>query len=301
MRHYIRFLFNCLVLGILLLPLNLQVNAQEISEKDGESKFIDKVGESTVQLVKGNNSLVIGYGFFVERDKIATNFQVVANLINGPIFVRYGQQETTWTVEGVAAFDIKNEIVILKIAGIGTPLTFGNSDTLNIGDNVYVVGYHNPQEKFEGTVGTVEHIRKNDNWIQTTIQTYMKNSGAPVLNSKGEVIGIHMGSFLDTTPQVIPKKLGEDKPYNTYPSNALKPLLSVSTSSEPLEEWMKREPVRAYNHYKLGQMYYYSGFYGRASDQFDISVKLNPEHFETYIYRAQSNIFQEQTKKPISD
>ena len=54
-------------------------------------------------------------------DKIVTNMHVVSS--PGVIFAKLSDNETIWAVEGVTAFDIENDLVILKIAGEGVPLS----------------------------------------------------------------------------------------------------------------------------------------------------------------------------------
>ena len=58
-----------------------------------------------------------GSGFFVKPDKIVTNIPVIAH--RSLVFVKSVDKKTTWKVEGVAAFDAKNDLVILKVVGEG--------------------------------------------------------------------------------------------------------------------------------------------------------------------------------------
>lgn len=74
MRHYTRFLFSLLILG-LFFSLSY---AQETAEKSDVSTKIDLISEkgkaSIARIVGGNFSIAgIGTGFFVDRDKIVTN------------------------------------------------------------------------------------------------------------------------------------------------------------------------------------------------------------------------------------
>ena len=87
---------------------------------------IESVNDSIVWIESETES---GTGFFVARDKIATNIHVVAH--PGPIFAKLVNKETVWAVEGVTAYDVKNDLVVLKITGEGTPLPLGDSDAVN--------------------------------------------------------------------------------------------------------------------------------------------------------------------------
>ena len=75
-----------------------------------------------------------GSGFFVGESLIATNIHVVAGATS--ISAERVGTNTMFTVEGVAAFDAKNDLVILKIADKGTPLPIGDSDLVQKEDLV---------------------------------------------------------------------------------------------------------------------------------------------------------------------
>ncbi len=125
--------------------------------------------------------------------------------------------------------------------------------------------------KYRVTEGIIEDIRQSDKWIRTTTEAYPGNSGGPVLNSKGEVIGIHVGHG-----------------YDARPSNALKALLAASTSTEPLAQWQKRALVRAYVYVKRGRRKYDDGDAAGAITDLDKAIKLNPNDAEAYKYRAKA-------------
>ena len=81
----------------------------------------------------------------------------------------------------------------------GPSLPLGDSHTVRIGDIVYVIG--NPQG-WKGTFseGVISAIRPdgiswvNDEVFQMTALTSAGSSGGPVLNTVGEVIGVHAGT-----------------------------------------------------------------------------------------------------------
>ena len=54
----------------------------------------------------------------------------------GLYFAKLIDKKTVWGIEGVTAFDIENDLVVLKIAGEGMPLPIGDSDTVQIGELV---------------------------------------------------------------------------------------------------------------------------------------------------------------------
>ena len=137
---------------------------QQVTEKIlAQGLGTEKAKDSTVRLVsRVGKSKTLGSGFFVDTDKIATTIHVVAQ--PGPVFAKLSGKERTLAVEGIAAFDVKNNLVILKLSGEGTPLPLGNSDAVQTDESVSVVGY--PYRQYETAVGTIDSIQKSDKWFK---------------------------------------------------------------------------------------------------------------------------------------
>ena len=207
-------------------------------------------------------------GFFVTRNKVATNVHVIAH--REFVLVRSVDDEKNWTVEGVTAFDAKNDLAILKVTEEGTPLPLGDSDTLQRGETVSAVGY--PKGKYTVAEGTLHSVRDSDKWLQMNVKISPGNSGSPVINSKGQVIGIVSAS---------------EDPYSyAVPSNALKALLTQSGSAEPLALWRKRVPIHPYVYASRGTRNYFEGRYDEAIADFNKVIELNPENTHAYYNRG---------------
>ncbi|MDE0681477.1 MAG: tetratricopeptide repeat protein, partial [Candidatus Poribacteria bacterium] len=204
----------------------------------------------------------------MERNKVATNIHVIA--YPGRVYVKSADKKTTWKVEGVVAYDVKNDLVILKVVGKGEALPLGNSDIVQEGESVSVVGF--PDEKFKVRDGPLYRIRNNDKWLQMEVDTAGGSSGGPVLNSKGQVVGINKG-------------VGDFYSY-AIPSNILKVLLTQSASTEPLEQWHKRELIRSYNYYHQAEKKYGKKYYDKAIANLDETIRLNPEFIRAYLKRG---------------
>lgn len=241
---------------------------QEIKEKSLaplESSKSEDVRKSIVR-VGGRDSHATG--FFVTRNKVVTNVHVLAP--REFVLVRSVDDAKNWTVEGVTAFDVNNDLAILKVAEEGTPLPLGDSDTLQRGDAVSAIGY--PRGKWTVSKGTLHNIRDSDKWLQMNVKISPGNSGSPVINSKGQVIGIVSAS---------------EDPYSyAIPSNTLKALLVESGPTEPLALWRKRVPIHPYVYASQGTRNYFEGRYDEAIADFDKVIELNPERADAYYNRG---------------
>ena len=268
--------------------LQLKNNPEEANSQTADSK-VTKARESIVHIMGWADTLSSffgGSGFFVDEDKIATNIHNVAWSV--PIFVKLSDKKTICAIEGVTAYDVKNDLVVLKIAGEGTPLRLADSNRVQSDERVTTIGY--PNMKYKATQGTIQNIRNTDKWLKLL---RMKegfargSSGAPVLNRSGQVIGINAW--------------GNERYGYAIRSNVLKVLLAEAKPTEPLAEWRKRDPIRAYAYHVQGKFKYEVGHYQEAIADFDKAVQLNPETLYTYHKRAEAKAALGEHEAAIAD
>ncbi len=191
-------------------------------------QIAQKAFRSTVLLVmedKNGQPLSLGSGFFVKQGQIATNLHVVEGATRG--YAKLVGQKTKFNIEGYTAIDEKRDLIILKVTAIGTQaISLGNSDLVQVGETVYAVG--NPRG-LEGTFsdGIISSIRPvgNDKLIQVTAPLSPGSSGGPVLNRKGEVIGVSILTIRD----------GQNLNF-AIPSNYLKTLIAKVGVKIPLSQ-----------------------------------------------------------------
>ena len=174
--------------------------------------------------------LSLGSGFFVGAGQIASNLHVVEGAVRG--YAKLVGQKTKHDLEGIVAVDPERDLVVLKIAVAGGPvLALGNSDAVQVGESVYAVG--NPQG-LEGTFsqGVVSSIREvgADQLLQITAPISPGSSGGPVLNGKGEVVGVSVATF----------RGGQNLNF-AIPSNYLKMLLG---KAGPPKALAKVKPIK---------------------------------------------------------
>jgi len=166
--------------------------------------------------------LSLGSGFFVRDGEIASNLHIVEGAARG--YAKLVGTKTKYNIEGITAVDTERDLVVLKISVSGAPLSLGSSDTVQVGESIYAVG--NPQG-LEGTFsqGIVSSIRQvgSDKLLQITAPISPGSSGGPVLNSKGEVVGVSVATF----------RGGQNLNF-AIPSNYLKAILVKAGPVNPL-------------------------------------------------------------------
>ncbi len=146
----------------------------------------------------------IGSGFIVRRDGlIVTNKHVVADENARYSLITNDKKE--YVIEKIYR-DPANDLALLKIAAPDLPaLTLGNSAELELGQTVMAIG--TPLGQFTNTVtaGIISglgrgitagsryegYVERLENVIQTDAPINPGNSGGPLLNDRGEIIGVN--------------------------------------------------------------------------------------------------------------
>ena len=239
-------------------------------------QIAEKALAATVYLeMQDSNGLPLGFGsgFFVRDNLIATNYHVIEGAARGT--AKLVGQFSTYTIEGVTATDKTNDLALLKVTVSGiNPLSLGNSSDVKIGETVYVAG--NPKG-LEGTFSDGIISSRRDPYtkerLQMTAPISPGSSGGPVLNSKGEVIGI---SFMTL--------VGGQNLNFAIPSRYLTELLPESKPAKPLAEGNRS--ISAQTYYTWGNTKYDLGDYKGAIADYDSAIRLKPDHAKAYYNRG---------------
>jgi len=132
-----------------------------------------------------------GSGFFIDSDRVVTNRHVIDSAFRAEIHSSVG---TTYQVKGVLAVDAEGDLALLKVdAPMGTvrPLTLERTSPQE-GESVVVIG--NPfgleGSVTNGIVSAVRDIPTFGRIIQITAPISPGSSGSPVVNMRGQVLGV---------------------------------------------------------------------------------------------------------------
>jgi Trypsin-like peptidase domain len=132
-----------------------------------------------------------------------------------------------YKIDGFVASDEVADIAVVKVAGNNLPvLAFADSDKATVGQSVVAIGSPLGLENSVST-GIISGIREEAGrkLLQTTAAASPGNSGGPLSNPSGEVIGI-----------VTSKLVGGENLNFAIPSNSVKNLLAFAGSAiKPLD------------------------------------------------------------------
>lgn len=186
---------NKLVLPVLLVFL-LVINIQATQGNE----IISSTLERTVMIIALDDNcqpLGIGSGFLVGKNgEIATNYHVVEGASSA--LIKFVNREEKFEVNSILQKSEKYDLAIIQISSNQSPLLLGDDELTSIGDRIFAIG--NP-EGLEGTVseGIISGFRKVDDkfrLMQITAPISPGSSGGPVINQKGQVIGIASASIM---------------------------------------------------------------------------------------------------------
>lgn len=137
-----------------------------------------------------------GSGFVIDKEgHILTNYHVVANARQVEVTLSNRRKYKAQII----GLDPAHDLAVIRITAPAiTPAVLGDSKSLVVGQKVYAIG--NPfglnGTMTRGIISSIRSIRGGENTpiddaIQTDAAINPGNSGGPLLNSRGEVVGIN--------------------------------------------------------------------------------------------------------------
>jgi S1-C subfamily serine protease len=174
--------------AVSLLLLSMPASASEPTQEERNISNIKNAMNSTVVVSVPYGELAPGAGFYVAENLILTCEHVVRNG-TPEITTKDGQR----TMGKVVMTDSSRDLMLIETNVKGTPLKLGAKP--KVGSNAFVIG-HPLKRNYFVTQGIVSNTELTD-WIILDAQVYVGNSGGPVINSAGEVIGIMKAHWLE--------------------------------------------------------------------------------------------------------
>ena len=168
---------------------------EEVQEKItlSNAEIIERVGPAVVFIETDNTK---GTGMFIE----STGFVLTnAHVVTGVSTAKINLSNNRTLIALVVGRDEKVDLAILKVDGDNFPkVELGDSDKIVQGDEVFALGY---PFGLEGDVsfkeGTISRKISDGEFVflETSVEIYPGNSGGPLVDKYGQVIGVNTAIF----------------------------------------------------------------------------------------------------------
>jgi tetratricopeptide (TPR) repeat protein len=255
----------------LVLLLTASVSAQE-----SLPSLVKKVKPAVVAIATYDSSgeaLMTGSGFFLRPGQVVTNLHVVRGAVRAEIKTLDGKGKV-FPINGTLAVDEEGDLALLNV---DMPLERARTSELaselpDEGEPIFVIG--NPL-KLEGSVsdGIVAAVREVPNSyriIQITAPISHGNSGSPVFNLRGEVLGVVTVKV--TNGQNINLAI-EAQRVGALRAGKLQPLSELNPKNKDVAESLYRSGIESM----------WLGNYDNALGYFENAANRNPKRAEAWV------------------
>src|SRR6185295_17064268 len=265
---------------LLLLTVSLLASKQ-VFPQESLPDLVKRVKPSVVAIATYDaqgEALMTGSGFFVRPGQVVTNLHVIRGAQRSEVKTLDGKGKV-FPVAGLLATDEEGDLALLSV-----DMPVDNSGRTRAcelaralpdeGEQIVVIG--NPL-KLEGSVtdGIVSAVREVPNVgkiIQITAPISHGNSGSPVFNMKGEVVGVV--TIKVTNGQNINLAIGAAR------VDQLRPGQLRSVASIPMKE---RLSDIAESSYRTGLESLWLGNYDNAIGYFETAANRNPRRADAWV------------------
>lgn len=259
---------------------------QVIQQVGGEAQLISSFYQSyeagQVKVEKTQTDIYVQQGAFLSGKKIPIENGMKADIreVDFEGFTDQGEV-------------LGKDIAIIKVSASNMPtVTLGDSDKMQIGDKIYIIGYPGAPTFQEflstesqldasttsGIISALKTMKDGSQVLQTDTAITHGNSGGPAFNEDGEVIGIASMGAVDQT--------GTELAGFNYlrPSDVAKEFL--------VENNITNVQGKTDELYKSGMEYYLAGRYKKSITNFESALRLYPNLLEAedYLQKSQEGL-----------
>ncbi|MEI9921092.1 MAG: serine protease [Bacteroidota bacterium] len=230
-------------------------NSEQTSMYLDLSRKVDRINKSQniilkdIQQEKNKKApgTFAGTGFLISPGYISTSYHVVK--VADSIYIeneKFGSIKTS-----IVYTDVTNDVAILKIENendliITPPYTISSKEG-SLAEEVFTLGYPREDVVFgAGNISAVTGYKGNPNAYQVSVPVNPGNSGGPLFNNKGDLIGIISGKQTETSGVAFATKstillglLSEQSPDSIRQSITKFRMTTQSTSSrvQQVKQW----------------------------------------------------------------
>ncbi|THF84897.1 serine protease [Deinococcus sp. KSM4-11] len=177
-----------------------EINTVEVSQNAVQAvvRIDNRLRKDVLQT--GDDPIDTGTGFFYKKDLIVTNYHVIKDAESLTVTLFNGRKVPA-KIEGI---DPGIDIAVLRVTGVTAPktLAFGQSARLIPGQKLITIGTPLKIQNFVASgvfsvLASAQDVPRNDNlgqeigqYLITTATIQQGNSGGPLLDSRGAVVGV---------------------------------------------------------------------------------------------------------------
>ena len=170
---------------------------RDAAEVERQRQIAADDAKKKIAEVEKRNAISTGTGFFISPNGyLVTNAHVVGDYENIAVKDQSGQIRHA----SVIAIDKQRDLALLKVDGNFPALRIDQTGRPTKGQRVLAIGY--PQVSIQGSeskvtdgvISSLSGIRNNDDWFQISVPIQGGNSGGPLINENGVVIGVVVAS-----------------------------------------------------------------------------------------------------------
>ena len=261
-----------------LLPFLVLLLASHLTQaQETLPELVKRVKPTVVSIAtfdSGGEALMTGSGFFVGQGKVVTNLHVIRGATRVDIKTLDGKGRT-YPVAGLLAVDEEGDLALMSVdmpADRARPIELA-PELPDEGETIFVIG--NPL-KLEGSVtnGIVSAVREVPNVgriIQITAPISHGNSGSPVFNLRGQVLGVVTVKV--TNGQNINLAIAAER-VRDLRGETVRPLNDLSSKTKgDVSETL----------YRTGLESLWLGNYDSALGFFETAVNRNPKRVDAWV------------------
>lgn len=257
--------------------------ATNASAEESLPELVRRVKPSVVSVITYNAAgevALTGSGFFIRPGQVLTNLHVVEGASRAEIRTFEGKGKT-YAVTGLADVDEDGDLAVLNVeaSAVRARVAETTQTVPEEGERIFVIG--NPL-RLEGSVadGIVSAVREVPSLgriVQITAPISHGNSGSPVFNMRGQVVGIVTIRVMNG--QNINLALGSQRfaslrgAGKTIGFDELAERMKVAQHAGAASEW----------YYRSGLNSLWLGNYDSALSYFESAVNKNPSRAESWI------------------
>lgn len=168
---------------------------------DSEISSIFNKNASNIVFLNGyyNNMVVASAnGFFIGDGLILTTWKFLEKSLLNAQYITIKNLEKSMNIEGIVTVNPEVDIAIIKVKERNKSVDLGDSKDLNLEDPVVIIS----SKSGTGLVTQKGIVTYNKDYLKTSIPLTDTDEGSPLLNIKGEVIGINTSKLTNSSMSI---------------------------------------------------------------------------------------------------